>query len=76
MSFRHSCYLELNGEALRTRVGDLTTREWISDVSWYTLAGTYVISGQAVRVQSAQTYAGIDAPVVRAHSVVRAVVVD
>jgi len=36
---------KLNGEVLRTRVGDLTTRERISDVSWYTLAVSYVISG-------------------------------
>jgi len=66
----------LNGEVLRTRVGDLTTRERISDVSWYTLAVSYVISGQAVRVYSAQTHTGIDAPVVRAHLVRSAIVVD
>lgn len=70
MSFR------LNGEVLHTRVGDLTTRERISDVSWYTLAGTNVISGQAVRIRSAQAHAGIDAPVVRAYLVVRAIVID
>lgn len=35
-----------------------------------------MISGQAVRIYSTQTYAGIDAPIVRAYSVVRAIVVN
>jgi len=73
MSFKHSLR---SNEVLHTRVSDLATRERISDVSRYTLAGTYMISGQAVRIYSTQTYAGIDAPIVRAYSVVRAIVVN
>lgn len=45
-------------------------------MSWQALAGTNVISRLAIGVRAAETHAGIDASVVRAYFVVRAVVVN
>jgi len=42
----------IEGGALRTRIRDVTTREWIANVAWQTLAGTYVISGLAIGVRA------------------------